>query len=73
MTTTATITVVHFATVEVDVDALVSEVGPKARSKAYLKDYALGQLIEGVYHSEVESIIIDTEKEEKPKLGIGSY
>ena len=73
MTTTARVVVVHYASVEIDVDELVAEVGPKARSKAYLKDYALGQIPEHIFHSEVESIDIETIKEPKPRKGIGSY
>ena len=71
--TTAYVTVIHYATVEIDVDDLITEVGPKARSKRYLKDYALGQPADHIFHSKVESIVIDTIKEPKPKKGIGSY
>ena len=70
----AYITVVSYSTVEVDIEEMVREVGPKARTKTWLIEHAKGQIVADVYHTEAESIEYEyAEPVKKIRKGIGSY
>lgn len=70
----AYITITKVQQIEIDVDQLVEECGPRAKTQRFLKDYAAGNHSDGGVI--IEMTFDGFEKEVKPpkvRRGIGSY